>query len=125
MHETVEPTTDEHGYEVHPAWGMMTLHRGQIMHGGGHGAVLFDSDVTHHHVITVSLHEARRKRDLNHDHKMAGKRISEVVFSESQWAAFVASSGQGMGVPCTIEWREALEDLFWAVLTSKEFVFNR
>lgn len=110
MRETVEPTLDEHGYETHPAWGMISVHRSQVMGGPGNGAVLFDSDIPHHHVVTVRLHEARRKRDLNRDYKHAGRIISEVTFSEAQWATFIASTNMGSGVPCTIQWRESLEN---------------
>lgn len=106
MRDVVEPTVDEYGYELHPAWGMISVFRSQVMGGPSDGAVLFDSDIPHHHVVTVRLHEARRKRELNRDHKMEGRVISEVTFTEAQWASFIASTNSS-GVPCTIDWREA------------------
>lgn len=104
MTEIVEPTVNEHGYETHPAWGMISVHRSQVMGTGG-GAVLFDSDIRHHNVVSVRLHEASRQRNLNRDHKMAGRVLHEVMFSEAQWASFIASTNQGNGVPCTIHYR--------------------
>lgn len=102
MREVVEPTQDEYGYETHPAWGQITLHRSQV---GPKGAVVFDSDIRHHNVITVRLYEASRKRSLNHDSIHEGKVISEIEFSEAQFAAFITSTNTS-GVSCTIRYRE-------------------
>lgn len=99
MRETVEPTVNEDGWEEHPAWAMIGAHRVQT---GSPGAVLFDSDIRHHHYVTVTLARAERKRDLNSDHLHARHQIIEVAMSEAQWASFVSSMGVGSGVPCTV-----------------------
>lgn len=99
MRETTEPTLNEYGSEVHPAWAMIGASRVQ---SGGAGAVLFDSDIRHNHYVTVRLSKAQRKRDLNRDWLHGGKQIIEVAMSEAQWASFVSSMNVGSGVPCTL-----------------------
>lgn len=101
--EIEQPTVNERGDETHPAWGMIGASRGQA---GPPGAVLFDSDIRHQHLITVTLGVASRKRDLNHDRLHREREIFEIEMSEAQWAAFVSSMNSGNGVPCTIRRRE-------------------
>lgn len=103
MHQPIPETTDEKGYETHPAWGLIGAHRGQA---GPPGHVLFDSDIRHQHVVTVRLYTARRKRDLHHDWIGSDRPFVEVEMSEAQWAAFVSTMNSGDGVPCTIRLRE-------------------
>jgi hypothetical protein len=99
----VPPTVDEYGAEHHPAWGVIGASRVQST-----GTYLFDSDMRHQHYVVVTLRQARRTRDLNHDRIMADSRlpIVEVAMSEAQWASFVSSMNTGDGVPCTIERRD-------------------
>lgn len=99
---TQNPVTDERGDEHHPAFGVITVHDVSATPG----AVLFQSDLRHGRYIALSIHEATRKRDLNHDWVHAGKTIIEVCLSQSQWAAMVASMGNGSGTPVTISHRE-------------------
>lgn len=107
MRGEVDPTLDEHGAEVHPAWITVGAYRGSV---SPPGAVLFDSDIRHQHVVTVRVSEARRKRDLNRDWIGSGKQIMEFTFSEAQWASFVSSMNSGSGVPATLGFRESAED---------------
>ncbi len=93
-------TTDGDGDERHPAFGLVSLHR----ISSNPGAVLFQSDVRHPEYMRVAVHEATRKRDLIHDWVHPGRMICEISLSMAQFASFVASTGQGSGVPCTIEW---------------------
>jgi hypothetical protein len=93
----VDPTTDDRGYEHHPAWGMIGASRVQ-----GTGTTLFDSDIQHQHYVTVRISTAMRKRDLNHDWLGTDKQLIEIEMSEAQWASFVSSMNAGQGVPCTI-----------------------
>lgn len=104
--ETVRPTLNEYGHETHPAWGLISAHRGSVMGARG-GAVLFDSDIAHQHTVTVRISTASRSRTLHRDHLM-GERAPfvEVEMSEAQWASFVSSMNAGEGVPCTIRRRE-------------------
>lgn len=100
--EIVPPTTDEHGEDTHPAFGLISASR---MQTGPVGATLFDSDIQHRHTITVRVHEATRKRDLSHDWIHPKDRrgvLSEVEMSEAQWASFLSTMNTGNGVPCTI-----------------------
>lgn len=109
--ETVSPTRkekpgitgDTEVEETHPAFGMIGVSRSQI---GPTGSSLFDSDLHHHHTIRVTIRTASRRRDLNRDWIHGEKEFVEIEMSEAQWAAFVSSSGQGDGVPCTIRRRE-------------------
>jgi hypothetical protein len=102
--EPEEPTTDERGYERHPAWGLIGASRVQ---SSAPGAVLFDSDIRHMHTVVLRLHGAIRQRSLNRDWHGADQRASivEVEMSEAQWASFVSSMNVGDGVPCTIRAR--------------------
>lgn len=107
MRPKVTPTLDEHGHEVHPAWVVVGASRGSV---SPPGAVLFDSDIRHQHVITVQVSEAHRSRDLNRDWIGGGKRIMEFTMSEAQWASFVSSMNSGTGVPATLDFRESADD---------------
>jgi hypothetical protein len=96
--EISEPTRDEYGADVHPAFGMI----GASRVSSTPGAVLFDSDVRHGHYVVLKIARASRKRDLNRDwiHGELTPLI-EVAMSEAQWASFVSSMNTA-GVPCTI-----------------------
>lgn len=92
-------TTDDQGYDQHPAWGVIGVGRVQ-----GSSAALFDSEIQHQHYMVLRIRQARRKRDLNRDWIHGDIRpIIEVAMSEAQWAAFVSSAGKGDGTPCTIQ----------------------
>lgn len=93
-------TTDADGDESHPAFGAVSLHR----ISSNPGAVLFQSDVRHPEYMRIAVHEATRKRDLSHDWVHPERMVCEISLSMAQFASFVASTGQGSGVPCTIEW---------------------
>lgn len=99
MRDYSEPTVDEYGSEVHPAWATIGAYRGQST-----GTYLFDSDVKHQNTVTIRLYEANRKRDLHHDWIHGGKEIMEVELSEAQWASFVSAMNSGSGVPCTLRY---------------------
>lgn len=96
--ETQDTTTNKHGDEVHPGFGLISVHRTSAQPG----AVLFDSDLRHNSYITVAISTASRKRDLNHDWIHPQQEIVEVAMSEAQWASFVSAMNVGVGVPCTI-----------------------
>jgi hypothetical protein len=93
-------TTDADGDEIHPAFGVVSLHRVS----SSPGAVLFQSDVRHPEYMRISVHEATRKRDLSHDWVHPERLVCEVSLSMAQFASFVAGTGLGGGIPCTIEW---------------------
>jgi len=95
-----EPTTNERGQEIHPAFARISA--GRVSHGGG-GAVLFDSDVRHQHTVRITISTATRERSLNRDTIFHGKELIEVELSEAQWAGFV-SSMNGSGVSTTLRW---------------------
>lgn len=104
---SVEPIrTEPNSYRdgtvsTHPAFGQITLHRLE----GGHQA-LYGSDFAHRRAICIQIHESTLNRDLSRDWAHAGKVIAEVRMSEAQWATFVSSMNVGMGVQCTIAYRE-------------------
>lgn len=102
MHEPQAPTLDEHGSEVHPAFGAIRAAR----ISSNPGAVLFDSEITHSHTVRVTVSGMSRGRDLNHDWLHAdSKPLLEVEMSEAQWASFVSSMNTS-AVPCTIRAKE-------------------
>ena len=90
-------TTDEHGYEEHPAWGVIGASRGQTT-----GTTLFDSDIVHRSTIRIRIKAATRKRDLKHDWIGGRDQLIEVELSEAQWASFVSTMNVSDGVPCTV-----------------------
>ncbi|WP_412075421.1 hypothetical protein ACLF6K_05740 [Streptomyces xanthophaeus] len=93
-----EPTIDTaSGDEVHPAFGVAVVTR---RHGSGRS--LFQSDVLHNETVALSVHEATRKRDLNHDWVHSGRELVEIEMSLAQWGSLVSSMGLGSGVPVTI-----------------------
>lgn len=84
--------------ESHPAWGLVSAARVSCMPG----AILFDSDIRHQHVIRLQVKRAKRDRDLHRDwiHE-TGPELIDIEMSEAQWAA-MTSSMNTQGVPCTI-----------------------
>jgi hypothetical protein len=96
MRDTQPVQTNERGDEVHPAFGR--IHASRV---SGTPRVLFDSDITHQHTVTVTIETATRKRDLHHDWIHGEHRLIEIEMSEAQWASFVSSMNTS-GVPCTI-----------------------
>ena len=100
--DTVQPTTDDHGDEVHPAFGRIAASR----MSSNPGQVLFDSDIRHGHTVRITVSRARRKRDLNSDWIFDGQELVEVELSEAQWASFVSSMNTS-GVPCTLRRTES------------------
>lgn len=102
MRDTVEPLVNEDGWEEHPAFGNITVHRGH-----GSPRTLFDSEIKHTNTITVRISGTQRKRQLNRDQLHAYSRsFVEVEMSEAQWAAFVSGVNSGAGTSCTIRVRE-------------------
>jgi hypothetical protein len=101
--EIVEPTLDEFGADTHPAWIVVGAYRTSV---SPPGAVLFDSDIRHQHVITVKVSRAARRRDLNRDWINPTREILEFTFSEAQWASFVSSMNSSGGVPATLGWHD-------------------
>lgn len=83
--------------ERHPAFGTAVVTR-----GAGTPQPLFQSDVQHSHTITLSIHRAQRRRDLNSDWVHPTEQIVEIEMSPAQWGALVSSVGVGSGVPVTI-----------------------
>jgi hypothetical protein len=101
--QTQEPTIDPlHDDEVHPAFGVATVHR-----SSGSGCSLFQSDLLHHQTISLAIHTAVRKRDLNHDWVHARQELVEIEMSLAQWGSLVSSVGLGSGVPVTIRRTES------------------
>lgn len=92
-------TTDEEGWERHPAFGMARVSR---VHAAP-GEVLFQSDVRHGEYVEVTVSEAARKRDLKHDWVHPECVLVKFSMSMSQFASFVASGGTE-GVPVTLGW---------------------
>lgn len=93
-----EPTQDEYGADVHPAFGHIKINRVSATPG----VTLFDSEIRHQHFVTITVSGASCKRDLNHNWIHEGKALLEIEMSEAQWASFVSSPNTS-GVPCTIK----------------------
>lgn len=100
--KTSEPVVDEHGDERHPAFGSAV-----VLRGSGTGRPLFQSDLLHNETITLQIHTASRKRDLNRDWVHPVHELVEVEMSLAQWGSLVSSIGIGSGVPVTIRRTES------------------
>lgn len=102
-HRPVPPTDTERGTQEHPAWGLVRASR----ISSTPGAILFDSDIRHQHLIRLSVKRATRDRDLKRDwiHD-TGADLIEIDMSESQFSAMVSSMNTS-GVPCTIRSTES------------------
>ncbi|MCX5103447.1 hypothetical protein [Streptomyces sp. NBC_00439] len=87
----------EHGDEIHPAFGVAVVTR-----TSGSGRSLFQSDLLHNETISLSVHEATRKRNLSHDWVHRRQEIVSIEMSLAQWGSLVSSMGLGSGVPVTI-----------------------
>ncbi|MFF8914200.1 hypothetical protein ACF08M_12950 [Streptomyces sp. NPDC015032] len=87
----------EHGGEIHPAFGVAVVTR-----RSGGGRSLFQSDLLHNETVALSVCEATRRRDLNHDWVHPGRELVEIEMSLAQWGSLVSSMGLGSGVPVTI-----------------------
>lgn len=93
-----EPAIDaEHGDEAHPAFGVAVVTR-----RSGGGRSLFQSDLLHNETVSLSVRQATRKRELNHDWVHPGQELVEIEMSLAQWGSLVSSIGLGSGVPVTI-----------------------
>lgn len=106
MREYAEPTiTAEEGgpwdgaknYD-HPAYGLASVARWTT--GGSHR--MFGSDLGHSSGLTIRVSTAAMRRGLSNDWIHDTGTIVEFDMSESQWARFVASVGNGGGVPVTL-----------------------
>lgn len=96
--EAQDPTTDDHGAETHPAFGMINVARVTASPPQS----LFDSELKHSHYLVLSIHPATRQRDLNRDWIHDSSRsLIEVAMSEAQWAHMVSSLNNA-GTPVTI-----------------------
>lgn len=92
-----ETATDAEGREAHPAFGVAI-----VLRRSGGGRSLFQSDLLHNETISLSVHEATRKRNLNHDWVHPVRELVEIEMSLAQWGSLVSSVGLGSGVPVTI-----------------------
>lgn len=99
MRVTQEPEvrTEKNGeISSHPAFGQIATSRVSGLMN------LYGSDFVHHNFIAIRITGSQLRRDISHDWHHATEEHIEVYLSESQWATFVSSIGQGCGVCCTI-----------------------
>lgn len=89
--------------ESHPAFAVVSVTR-----SSGTARALFQSDLRHQETITLTVSEADRIRDLNHDRVHPGRELIEIEMSLAQWGAVVSSMGIGSGVPVTLRRREGI-----------------
>lgn len=82
--------------ESHPSYGTIG-----VSHTSG-GAVLFQSDVSHQHFITITIREADRMIDGTREWVFGKRELIEVHLSAAQFAEFITTPNRGTGSPCTI-----------------------
>jgi hypothetical protein len=83
--------------ETHPSYGCISISQVQ-----GRG-VLFGSEVTHQHFISITISEARRVVDEPREFVMSDRELIQVAMTQAQFAEMITSPNRGSGTPCTIE----------------------
>lgn len=86
---------DEH---THPAYGMIGISNIQGRQ------ILVGSAVEHQNFISLTIKEAKKYRDHNHESWMSKNIICEVYLSTTQLAEMLFKANHGDGVPCTIHY---------------------
>jgi len=85
--------------ENHPAFGIIKLNSVSATPG----KAMFQSDFVHNHYIAIRICRAEKRRSpLHSSDDYSRKEIIEIGMTESQFARFVASNGDGGGTPCTL-----------------------
>lgn len=82
--------------ETHPSYGCISI--SQV---SGRG-VLFGSEVTHQHFISLTISEAQRVVDEPLEFVTAKRELVRVEMTQAQFAEMITSPNRGSGVPCTI-----------------------
>lgn len=96
---------DKEVHVDHPSFGSVVVSRVQA----SHGIRLFQSPLSHHHVISLAIKEAHLTRQLAQDWVRPERSIVEVMMSMSQFGQMISGIGLGEGTPCTIYRREGRE----------------
>ena len=108
-------TTDKH-----PAYGTISLSRVSC---GPPGIALFNSPLYHQNIIKLAISHAEVQRDLSKDWVHSNEEIVSVYMSNAQFGRFISSTGQGSGVPCTINrlLRDSIPELDIGIGTKDTF----
>ena len=88
-------------YETHESWGMIGA-----SHCSCNSREFFQSDVPCHNIISITVKQAQKHRNLSRDWVMGEKTICEVHLTPMQWAEMLTNMNCGDGVPCTIRYTE-------------------
>jgi hypothetical protein len=92
---------DKTSTETHPAYAQIGASRSQ-----GGQTVLYGSDFVHNGYMSVRIYPSQKQRSLSRDWFSASVTpYIEVMMTEAQWATFVSTPNSGMGVPCTMSYR--------------------
>jgi hypothetical protein len=83
--------------ETHPSYGCIGVSQ---VSGKG---VLFGSEVSHQHFISITISEARRVVDEPREFIMSDRELVRIAMTQAQFAEMITSPNRGDGVPCTIE----------------------
>jgi len=83
--------------ETHPSYGCIGISQ---VSGKG---VLFGSEVSHQHFISITISEARRVVDEPREFVMSDRELVRIAMTQAQFAEMITSPNRGSGVPCTIE----------------------
>ena len=84
--------------ETHPAFGLCVVSHWHA----NPGVRLFGSDLVHGSGITLKFQSAIKDRGLSNDWHHGREYLLQVDMSHSQWSRLVSASGQGDGVPVTV-----------------------
>ena len=93
--------------ETHPSYGCIGISQ---VSGKG---VLFGSEVSHQHFISITISEARRVVDEPREFVMSNRELVRIAMTQAQFAEMITSPNRGSGVPCTIERCIADDDKPW------------
>lgn len=105
-----KPDSITHDTEFrHPAFGQVTVHHWN----SSHHHRMYGSDLGHSSGLTITVTGSTLYRGLSNDRHHSQDILLEFDLTEAQWARFVASTGNGNGVPVTLRHarRGPLEDI--------------
>ena len=83
--------------ETHPSYGCISISQ---VSGKG---VLFGSEVSHQHFLSLTISEARRVVDEPREFVMSNRELVRVSMTQAQFAEMITSPNRGGGTPCTID----------------------
>lgn len=104
----------------HPSFGMISINKFT-----GASQTFFGSSIEHNGGVSIEIHEASMKRELNKDYYHSGKTKIRVAMSYNQFAEAITTGISTSGIPCTIEYTENEGHIKGYIFESKRLQYNQ